>query len=353
MFRMALQLLMAFFFLFVCIQVIVIVVAWIFWPGMIQSGNSTGHYESFVLILFTVLFLLTLLLIGWYLWKPVYFFMSWIKCLANGQYDFPRRWAEIHSRKRGSLKFPYAVYKELFEHIQMLAGTLQNNEKALRESEQMKQVWIRGISHDLKTPLTYISGYSAMLTNPEYQWSEAEKREFLSVIQQKAAHLQELVQDLNENIQGHIPLLPETADIVEFVRRAVADVSSAPWANGYHFRMDSEPYPIPVSCDPKLMMRAIRNLLVNAVVHNPEGTKITVRVALLQDGMTEIRIEDNGIGFSETLVKNTAEITSSGRSGLGLSIAKQLIEAHGGQFIVASKPGEGTSLSIRLQAAQS
>ncbi|UUZ95285.1 HAMP domain-containing histidine kinase [Paenibacillus sp. P25] len=351
--RIALQLLTAFFVLFVCIQTIVIVAAWMFWPQLWLYGNRSGQYEIFVVALCAVLFLLTLLLIGWYLGKPVYFMMVWIRRLAGGQYDVPQRWNEIHSRKKGTLKLPYAVYKELFEHLRMLAGTLRANEKALQESEQMKEEWIRGISHDLKTPLTYISGYSAMLINSDYRWSAEEQRDFLSVIQQKAAQLQELVQDLNETIHGQIPLKAEEADIVELVRRTMADVSGAPWASGYLFAMDPKPGRMKVTCDPKLMTRAIRNLLVNAVVHNPEGTEIVVRVSQLHDRITEIRIEDNGVGFNETVVQSDAERTSAERSGMGLFIAKRFIEASGGKLTIQSKPNEGTILSIRLQAPQS
>lgn len=352
MLRIALQLLTVFFVLLVCIQAIVIVVAWLFWPQYLLTGYSSGHYEIIVVTLCALLFLLTLLLIGWYLGKPVYFMMVWIRHLANGQYDGPQRWNEIHSRKKGTLKLPYAVYKELFEHLGMLANTLRTNERALQESEQIKQEWTRGISHDLKTPLTYISGYSAMLINSKYQWSVAEQKEFLSIIQQKAAHLQELVQDLNETIHGQIPVKAEEADIVELARRTMADVSSAPWASGYLFVMSPEPNRMKVSCDPKLMTRAIRNLLVNAVVHNPEGTEIAVRISQPNDRTAEIRIEDNGVGFSETLVQSNTEKTSSERSGLGLIIAKKFIEANGGNLTVSSRPNEGTTLSIRLQVAQ-
>ncbi|MCJ8012699.1 HAMP domain-containing histidine kinase [Paenibacillus sp. KQZ6P-2] len=350
--RIAIQLLAAFFLLFVCIQAVVIVAVRIFWPKIATDEGSLGIYQITVLALCAILFLLTLLLIGWYLGKPVYFIIVWIKRLARGQYDSPISFDEICSRKSGTLKLPYAVYKELFEHLQMLESTLQRNDKEKQESEQAKQEWIRGISHDLKTPLTYISGYSTMLIHSEYRWSEAEQREFLSVIQQKAAHLQELVQDLNETIQGQIPLKAEEVDIVELVRRTVADVSSAPWATGYQFMMDTEPDRIPELCDPKLLMRAIRNLLVNAVVHNPKGTEIAVRISCLNNGMTEIQIEDNGIGFSETSVQVNAATASAAHSGLGLSIAKQLIEAHGGYLIVTSNPNEGTSLSIKLLSAQ-
>ncbi|WP_248925413.1 sensor histidine kinase [Paenibacillus hamazuiensis] len=355
--RVALQLLLAFFLLFIGIHIFIFAAAWLIEPQSIvnrgSDGNGSGTLEIYVLAAFAVMFILTLLIIGWYLGKPIYFIMIWIKHLANGHYDVPMRRNQILSHKTGMLKFPYAIYKELFEHVRMLAGTLQKNEKELQASERAKREWIRGISHDLKTPLTYITGYSAMLINNEYRWSETERKEFLTVIHQKAAHLQELVQDLNETIQGQIPLKLEVADIVELVRRAVADVGSAPWANGYLLTMEAKPERVSLSCDPKLLARAIRNLLVNAVVHNPEGTRITVGVTMLHDGTVEIRINDDGIGFSKTNVPGSETTDSFGRSGLGLSIAGQLIEAHGGKLIVSSNPGEGTTLTIQLLSTQS
>ncbi|MCC3373714.1 sensor histidine kinase KdpD [Cohnella sp. REN36] len=345
--RVALRLLAAFLLLFAIIQAIAIVTVRFFWPQATTNEISLAHFEIFVLALCGVLFLLTLLLIGWYLGKPVYFIMVWIRRLTSGQYELPERWDQIRSRKGGTLKIQYAVYRELLEHVGKLAATLENNKKELQQSERAKQEWIRGISHDLKTPLTYISGYSTMLLNPEYRWSDAERREFLSVIQQKAAHLQELVLDLNESLQGQVPLKKEETDLVELVRRTVADVGSAPWAAGYPFGMDAEPDSLIVCCDPKLLTRAVRNLLVNAVVHNPEGTEISVRISRLHDRSAEIRIEDNGVGFSAKPVPSGAA-ASSGRLGLGMSIARQLIEAHGGDLSVISKPNEGTFLSIRL-----
>lgn len=353
MLRIAVQLLAIFLFLLICILSIVFGVAWLFWPQLIRTGNSSEHYEIFVVALCLLLFLATLLLIGWYLGKPLYYIVIWIRRLAHGQYVPPPEWDNLRSGKLGGLKFRYAIYKELFEHLRMLTSTLQQNDQTLREVEQTKREWIQGISHDLKTPLTYISGYSAMLAHPDYQWSDTEQREFLSVIQRKAAHLQELVQDLNETIQGGIPLKTEKADIVELVRRTVADVSSAPWAADYLFAMDADPDRITVSCDPKLVTRAVRNLLVNAVVHNPAGTRIMVRTARLYDQTEEIRIEDDGVGFNETLVNGDDSLPTLEPAGLGLSIARKFIEAHGGSLRVHSKPGEGTLLSIKLPAEQS
>ncbi|WP_274654584.1 sensor histidine kinase [Paenibacillus humicola] len=348
MLRMALQMLIGFIILFVCIQAASIVAVRILWPDAASDGSSINKIQIYILVLCAVLFLLTLLLIGWYLGKPVYFAIVWLRRLAEGNYESPARWAEIHTRKNGSPRLPYAVYRELFDHLELLAHTLEQNNKEKMLSEQMRQEWIRGISHDLKTPLTYISGYSSMLSADEYRWSEEERKEFLSVIHRKAAHLQELVQDLNETVSNEIPLKTEETDIAELLRRTVADVGSAPWAAGYSFTMESVSIPVAVPCDPKLLTRAIRNLLVNAVVHNPEGTEISVSVQVYRPEQVEIRIVDNGIGFGGKVGMNDTRAASAGRPGLGLTIARQLIEAHGGQLTIDSEPNEGTSLTIKL-----
>ncbi|MCF6411434.1 sensor histidine kinase [Pseudalkalibacillus salsuginis] len=348
MLRIALQLLSAFFLLFTVVQAIVIAAIYLIWPEAGADENSLNRYAIFVQVLCGVLFLLTLLVTGWYLGRPIYFIIVWIKRLANGQYDTPLRWEEIRRRKSGSLKIPYSVYREVFEHLQILAATLQKNEEDLRESERAKEEWIRGISHDLKTPLTYITGYSTILMNQEYNLTEVERREYLSIIEQKAIHLQELVHDLNENIQGQLPLKKEKSDLIELVRRAVADISSAPWANGHQFTMDSDQRRIIADIDPKLLTRAIRNLLVNAVIHNPEGTEIAVFISVEKGNTAECRIRDNGVGFIESGVQVDAA-TIPKREGLGLSIAKQIIHAHGGELKMSSRPNEGTSITIKLQ----
>ncbi|MBW7454397.1 sensor histidine kinase [Paenibacillus sepulcri] len=348
MIRIALLLLLVVVIFSLSVQLVLFVTLELLWPN---AKNSVG-LELYGLGVAGFFFLFTLLLIGWYLGKPIYGMIVWIRQLANGNYEVPESWIAIHSRKKDTLKRPYALYKELYDHLLLLTNTLKENHQDKLKSEQVKQEWIQGISHDLKTPLTYISGYSAMLLNPGYQWSEAEQKEFQSVIGQKAAHLQELVQDLNENIHTQIPIKLNEVDLIELVRRTLADVSSAPWASGYSLMLDSsETLGLVVSCDSKLLMRSLRNLLVNAIVHNPEGTEIEVHIKRGGDQIAEIDVVDNGIGINDSLSKGENATSSQGRSGLGLSIAKQLIEAHGGKMSVMSQINKGTSISIKLPLA--
>ncbi|MBD0383768.1 sensor histidine kinase [Paenibacillus sedimenti] len=230
-----------------------------------------------------------------------------------------------------------------------LTSMLKKNEQDKKEADRVKREWISGISHDLKTPLTYISGYSSMLMKEVYPWSEEERKEFLSIIHRKADHLRELVQDLNQTVHDQIPLQRVEMDLIELVRRVAADIISAPWAADYFLTIDSMPEQLRMNCDPKLLTRALRNLLINAIAHNPAGTEIAIFIAQREPKMAEIRVEDNGVGFDETNQSHMNQgFPSSSRSGLGISIAKQLIQSHGGELSIRSQRDKGTTITIQM-----
>src|SRR5690625_4666800 len=109
---------------------------------------------------------------------------------------------------------------------------------------------------------------------------------------------------------GYISYSTENKDVVELVRRTVADVASAPWANGYHLSFETVETQLDMQIDPKLFQRALRNLLVNSVTHNPKGTRIRVTLQKLTD--LKITIEDNGKGMDkETIDRKSTRLNSS------------------------------------------
>ena len=281
--------------------------------------------------------------------------IRWIHHLANGDYHAPVQQNEIYSQKTHKLKGPYRVYKELIDHLETLTHTLENNHRERKKMERMKKEWMAGVSHDLKTPLTYLTGYSTMLLSNRFQWSEEKQKEFLLEIQGKAEHMNELIQDLNLSFRlegSNFPLEMENRDVVELVRRTVADVASAPWANGYHLTLEAVESRLDMRIDPKLFQRALRNLLVNSIIHNPKGTRI--RVTLQKHTDVEITIEDNGKGMDEETVEHlfqkyyrgTSTDAISEGTGLGMAVAQQLISAHNGRIHVKSRVNEGTTLQI-------
>ncbi|MDZ5607831.1 HAMP domain-containing sensor histidine kinase [Bacillus pseudomycoides] len=221
----------------------------------------------------------------------------------------------------------------------------------------MKREWMAGISHDLKTPLTYITGYSALMLSPDHTWSQEENEKFLQEIQQKGDHMKELIEDLNLSFRlqdSQIPLRKEKINIVEFTRRLIADITNDPRSQHYHFSFQSDKTNIMIPIDTKLLHRSLQNLFMNAILHNPVET--TIHTSILLNNDVHIIIEDTGTGMDEKTVQNlfkqyyrgtTTNVSSEG-TGLGMAIAHKIITAHGGTIHVASEIGKGSKIHITL-----
>ncbi len=261
--------------------------------------------------------------------------------------------------KKGKLKRKYRLYKDFISTLEQLTETLKKNESERLKMTQTREEWITGISHDLKTPLASVTGYSQMLASEAYSWSEAETREFAEVISEKSSYMMELLEDLTLTYRLRnqaLPIVKEEVDLNEFVRRAIIHFINDPANNKMTF--DFQPYDgtVFVSIDKKWFQRIIDNLIANAIKHNPPDTAITVSISMIEQYLVIINIEDNGIGMNnETLDKlfqryyrgtNTNDDGSG--TGLGLAITKQLVQLHNGSIQVKSTPNKGTKIRIIL-----
>lgn len=333
----------------------------IFMEGILPLiGISKENKDTEALIVFC-LFVCTLILgailYGWHIGKPLFRIISWINHLAEGSYVTPESTKQMYNKKTGKLKGPYRLYKDVFLNIEHLTNRLREIENEREQLEKMKREWMAGISHDLKTPLTYITGYSALMLSSDHEWSEEEKEKFLQEIQQKGDHMKELIEDLNLSFRLHdsqIPLKKEEINIIEFTRRMIADMTNDPRSEHYHFSFHADKTNIIIPIDTKLLHRSLQNLFMNAVLHNPVETKIHTSI-LLKDTV-HIIIEDTGVGMDEMTVQNlfkqyyrgtTTNVSNEG-TGLGMAIAQKIITAHGGTIQVNSEIEKGTTIHITL-----
>ncbi|MDQ0174981.1 sensor histidine kinase [Bacillus chungangensis] len=298
-------------------------------------------------------------LFGWYFGGPIGFIMTWIQQLSQENYTQPVSLLKIYTRK-GKLRMRYRLYQEVLQHLQTLAVKLQANEVERKKIEQAKQEWIAGISHDLKTPLTYITGYSTLLLNDQYEWSKEEAHSFLQEIHDKGIHMEELIQDLSLVLQlnstaGALPLNKTTQDLVEFTKRVIANISHNPQASNYKLHFKTNTPVISVSFDPKFMQRILQNILMNSILHNPEQTDIYTQLSDNGENVV-IHIMDNGVGMPTHMKENlfqqyyrgTTTDASSDGTGLGMAIVYKLVHAHNGTISVESEPAKGTSFNIIL-----
>lgn len=319
----------------------------------------TEKKES-LLYLFTFVFAFVSggLILSRYFVKPLLFILSFVRQLSKGNYD-----AAILSKviyKRGKLKKRYFLYKEVLEDLSHLAEVLESVKEERRQLENSKKNWVNGISHDLKTPLSYIIGYSSLLKAEGYSWDKEETDNFLDEIYNKGKYLEQLADDMNlvynlEGQQAELPLSLENFDLIPFLQGLVAEVMNGPTGARYHFALHTGVDFLPIYADSKLLQRAIQNLLMNSIHHNEEGTSIEIKVLLSEETHAVIEISDNGAGLTpETIERfNGAEgfLNNSSvykKKGLGLSIVKNIVKAHQGHIIAEKNPVAGTTFRILI-----
>jgi len=230
-----------------------------------------------------------------------------------------------------------------------------------RESDRLKSALLSSVSHDLRTPLGGIKAAASSLLQEDVQWSEADRKAFLTDIDSEADRLARIVSnllDLSRIEAGAI--LPDTEweDVAELVHRVVNRL--APTLSGHRIvREIAEAIPA-VQIDALQIEQVLTNLIENAAKYSPSGTEITVsaRGVDAEDAGRELRlaVSDQGPGIPSTeqaeIFDKFYRIAGSGRlaggTGMGLAIVKGLVEAHGGRIELTSSSDKGSTFTVVL-----
>ncbi|GAA1798557.1 PAS domain-containing sensor histidine kinase [Leucobacter iarius] len=230
------------------------------------------------------------------------------------------------------------------------------------EVARMKDQFVGMISHELRTPLSAIIGFLDLLrSDPERPLAE-EQREFVDIIERNAQRLLALVGDLLFTAQvesGRFPLECFDSDLSESVRSAVESAAPHAQREGVELRTELPDRPVVVSIDARRIGQALDNLLSNAIKFTPRGGRVTAEVRPV-DGAVVLAVRDTGIGipedeqgmlFTRFFRASTATRNAVPGIGLGLSITRAIVIAHGGRMEVASREGEGTEFRMTLPMA--
>lgn len=167
--------------------------------------EGSKYFDLIALCLILGNIIISSFLYGWYVGKPIVYIVSSLKQLANGNYHSFQR----PKTKNDKITGIYALFSDVILHLEQLAHRLREAETERNRLDTMKKEWLAGISHDLKTPLTYITGYSTLLLSNDYEWTADDNQNFLQEIQQKGQHMEELINDLNVSFsltEQEIPL---------------------------------------------------------------------------------------------------------------------------------------------------
>ncbi|MEP6811619.1 MAG: PAS domain-containing sensor histidine kinase [Actinomycetota bacterium] len=247
---------------------------------------------------------------------------------------------------------------EAGREMQLRQEQLQN--ERLRELDRMKDEFIALVSHELRTPLTSIRGYLELLLDEAASFEQAHT-DWLSVIDRNSERLLCLVEDLLLKAQvnaGKVALSIKEIDVTAIVEHSVQTGAPVATARGITL-VASGGAVSPVSADPVRLGQVIDNLISNALKFTPAGGRVEAR-ASERNGRARIEIVDTGKGIAATEQEHLFERffrTAQAQTdavpgvGLGLSIAKAIIEAHGGTISCESIEGAGTTFAIELPLA--
>ena len=249
-------------------------------------------------------------------------------------------------------EFIAAQTAQLIENHQLVERV--SKLEAERWLRRMQDEFITTISHELRTPIGFIKGYATTLLRADTKWDDESRREFLTIIDEEADRLHELIEDLLDSARlkagtMFMQLQPVRIDMIlrEIVVRSTSRYSSlAVQLNADHG--------ITVEADPTRITQVFDNLLSNAVKYAP-GAPVKITVKNTKEICT-ITVEDQGPGIAENHLPHLFErfyrvpetSVSNHGTGLGLFICQQIIHEHGGNISVSSEISKGTVFNINL-----
>lgn len=229
----------------------------------------------------------------------------------------------------------------------------------LDRMERLRQEFISNVSHEIQSPLTSIGGFAKALR--DHDPDPEDRRRYLDIIVTETDRLSRLSDNLLKltALEGEQPPLEARRYRLDRqVRRII--LAAEPLWSGRGLRMDADLEPAAVVADEGLMDQVWTNLLHNAVKFTPPGGGITVRL-VRRAALVQVEVADTGIGISpddqrrifERFFKaDPARGRDAGGSGLGLALAKRIVDLHGGDITARSTPGRGSCFTVSLPAAE-
>jgi len=225
--------------------------------------------------------------------------------------------------------------------------------ESLRRSQQLQRDFLSRLNHELRTPLTAIQGYASTLRQQDVSWDVSSQERFLDSIASESARMGRLVGDLLDFSaidSGTLRLVPDWCDLALVLQAACRCVAEGPVSR---IQLIANPGLLPVWADHDRLEQVFVNLVDNALRHGCGLTKVTVRTEVSPRGdLVTVHVTDDGPGIPPDLAERVflpheRGVTSAPGAGLGLAIARGIIDAHGGT-ITLEPVAYGTSVAVIL-----
>jgi signal transduction histidine kinase len=252
------------------------------------------------------------------------------------------------------------TFNSMASSLEVTLADLEERNRTLVESEHTKSELVSNVSHELRTPLASVLGFSALMLDRELP--PAEMRRYLEVIRTEARRLAELLNDLLDMQrieQGTIELRLEEVDLNDLLSAQLTLYSAQ--SEDHELRLDPAEDDLIVFGDRDRLAQVIGNLLSNAIKYSPDGGVVNVNASLVGDEAW-IWVRDEGLGipteqqqriFTKFFRGDVGRERGIAGTGLGLVLARQIVEAHGGEIGFDSTDGQGSTFWLQLPAATS
>jgi signal transduction histidine kinase len=243
--------------------------------------------------------------------------------------------------------------------MQRRAGRIdRDNAEQARELMRLRDEFVATVSHELRTPLTSIMGYLELISDDSFAARTPEQESFLGVVQRNAERLMRLVSDLllvAEAKERALDLDVHDVDLERLVTECVEAAKPAADAKQIEITVDHGAPPR-LKGDPLRLAQLMDNLVSNAIKFTPQGGRVSVKTSA-ENGSTLLEVTDSGSGISEAdqlqlfnpfFRTQSATAQAIPGTGLGLTITKAIVAAHGGSIAVRSAVGRGTTFNVVL-----
>ena len=254
--------------------------------------------------------------------------------------------------QRKNLQLEEALARQEAEHRQALADAQQEAEA--RYQQEINQ-FRSNLSHTVRAPLSIIQGYAELLNGPLIQ-DETVRGEYLEKLVQRTKYIASLLsQQMSQaRAEDAVALSRSHVDLLEMIRQTADDFQNSASLRGISIQVLSSQSSVELYADPGQLAKVFFNLVENSVKYMGRDGIITVRLTQLED-MVEITVQDDGLGLDEAETAHIFEHNFQGSNrqgghGHGLSMTRQIIEAHGGTISAESHPGQGMRINISLPA---
>jgi signal transduction histidine kinase len=265
--------------------------------------------------------------------------------------DFSIRLDENAAGEVGAL---VSAFNSMTRSLELSRREVLTQNEQLRESEQHKRDLISMVSHEVRTPLASVLGFTSLLL--ERDFSPEEQRRYLEIVDAQARRLAGLAGDFLD-VQllegGGMTLNRAPVDVADLAREQARLFFSHSDTHRLHLDVPDEP--VVVDGDRDRLAQVVGNLYSNAIKYSPAGGQIRVELRGNGDRVT-LSVEDEGMGIApedqervfDKFFRSAEAASAIGGTGLGLAVAREIVETHGGSIEVRSEPGEGSRFRIAL-----